>query len=96
MGHLLGNLAVVQPDRTMNILGGKGRIMCHQNDGDALTIAKCKRICDQICVLVIQVTGWLIRQEQSRSFDQRPRQRNPLLFPTRKIGRTVMQAVGKP
>jgi hypothetical protein len=47
-------------------------------------------------ILLVQISGRFIRQQHARPCDERPGNRNTLLFPARKFSRTVFGPILEP
>src|SRR5262245_13536427 len=74
------DVAGAQLDRALRVTCG-GRAVRHQDDGEAPTgIQPSQQVEDRLAGLGAEISGWFVREQDSRSGDQRPRNGHALLF----------------
>jgi hypothetical protein len=69
------------------------RIVRHHADGGAIIVQFLQQVHHRFAVLRVQVARRLVRQQDRRLPDNRPRHRHPLLLSARELRRVVLRAV---
>ena len=87
--------AVTDADRPLRVIGDVG-IVRHQDDGDPLVLIQLLEHPQHFFAGArIEVAGRLIREEQRRMIDQRPRDRHALLLAPGKLRGLVVHPVAQ-
>ncbi len=77
------------------MLPGQFEIVRYHNDSNALTVELGQQRNSLNGVIMIEVAGRFICQQDRRIFDDCSCQRNPLLFAPGQVGRTVSDSIRK-
>ena len=98
VGHgenfLRRDLAVMQLDAPVG-QPGHHRIVRDHHDGASLLVKLAQQPQHDFFIHRVQIPGGLVRQNDSRIIDQRPRNAHPLLLAARQLRRQMMRAIAQ-
>ena len=87
--------AVVQANYPSGAPGRKLTVVRDEDNGEALLVESDHQVGDSVAVVVIEVAGGLVGEENVRLFNEGAGQCHPLLFAAGEIGGAVIEAVTK-
>jgi hypothetical protein len=86
---LLDHAPIVQRDHLIGVGGGFGIVGYHDDGAGCLRSQFAQQKQDLFACFAVQVTGWFVGQQQGSLVNQGPRNRDPLLLPSRQLVRVV-------